>query len=207
MANQGHDRREVLEMLAMAGIASQFSGFSKWICASQHATDHAASASEQPRPARYDPQFFTPDEYTLVDQLAEMIIPKDESPGAREAGVSEFIDFMAASDPTIQQPFRDGLHWLDDQARKEKGTDFAELAPDQKATLLETVAYRDRYVPGQRGGQEFFALFRRYAVMAYYTSRIGLKELDFPGLRMYTQSPACPHTGDPEHRHLPPPRY
>jgi gluconate 2-dehydrogenase gamma chain len=48
---------------------------------------------------------------------------------------------------------------------------------------------------------------RRYTVMGYYTSRIGLEELDFPGLKMYAQSPACPHKDDPEHRHLPAARY
>src|SRR4051812_25761234 len=137
MANQGHDRREVLKMLALAAMASQFSGFSKWICAAQHATDHVAAAGAQVRPATYYPQFFTPAEYALVDQLTEIIIPKDGSPGAREAGVSEFIDFMAASDPAIQQPLRDGLRWLNDQARKEKGIDFAKLTPEQQATLLQ----------------------------------------------------------------------
>jgi gluconate 2-dehydrogenase gamma chain len=206
MANQGHDRREVLEMLALAAMASQFSGFSKWICAAQHATDHATNAGAQVRPANYHPQFFTPDEYVIVDQLTETIIPKDESPGAREAGVSEFIDFMAANDPTLQQPMRDGLRWLNRQAYKEKGTQFIKLSAEQQEHLLRSLAYRNRYLPGQEAGQQFFALIRRYTVMGYYTSRIGLEELEFPGLRMYTHSPACPHKDDPEHRHLPAPR-
>ena len=194
-------------MLALAAMASQFSGFSKWICAGQHAANHAMSAGGQVRPAAYSPQFFTPAEYALVDQLTEIIIPKDESPGAREAGVSEFIDFMAASDPSIQQPFRKGLLWLDDQARKRQTTDFVKLPAEQQQILFRNLAYHDRYLPGQEPGREFFNLLRRYTVMGYYTSRIGLEELDFPGLRMYAQSPACTHKGDPEHRHLPPPRY
>jgi gluconate 2-dehydrogenase gamma chain len=206
MANQGHDRREVLEMLALAATAGQFSGFSKWIYAAQHATDHP-SAGMQVRPAAYSPQFFTPDEYAIVDQLTGIIIPKDESPGAREAGVSEFVDFMAASDPSIQQSFRDGLRWVNNRSQEEKGTRFAKLPPEQQAALLRTVAYRHDYLPGQEAGQQFFDLMRRYTVMGYYTSRIGLEELDFPGLRMYTQSPACPHKDDPEHRHLPAARY
>jgi gluconate 2-dehydrogenase gamma chain len=162
-------------MLALAAAASRFSGFSKWICATQHSPEHATNTIADARPAVYQPQFFTPAEYATVDQLTEMIIPADEHPGAREAGVSEFIDFMAANDPTIQQRFRSGLRWLD-QA-------------------------------GQENGQEFFKLVRRYTVMGYYTTRIGLEALDFPGLRLYSQSPACPHKDDPEHRHLPPPQY
>jgi gluconate 2-dehydrogenase gamma chain len=43
---------------------------------------------------------------------------------------------------------------------------------------------------------------RKYTVLGYYTSRIGLEELDYPGLRLYSSSPECPHKGDPEHKHL-----
>jgi gluconate 2-dehydrogenase gamma chain len=207
MANQGHDRREALEMLALAALAGQFSGFSKWICAAQQTPDHTMSAVTQARPAIYRPQFFTLDEYEFVDQLTGLIIPKSESLGAREAGVNEFIDFMAAHDPAIQQPFRHGLRWLNEQARRTNGGDFTKLPSDQQNSLLRTVAYREHYLPAQGTGQEFFKLIRRYTVMGYYTSRVGLEELDFPGLRLYTESPACPHKGDPEHRHLPPPRY
>ena len=33
----------------------------------------------------------------MVEHLAEMIIPEDETPGAKQAGVAEFIDFMVAN--------------------------------------------------------------------------------------------------------------
>jgi hypothetical protein len=39
-------------------------------------------------------------------------------------------------------------------------------------------------------------------VTGFYTSEIGFKELDNPGLKFYSESPECPHKGDPEHRHL-----
>src|SRR5689334_16758957 len=105
MANQSPDRREVLEMFAKAAFASQFPGFVRWACAAEH----VMTDTVHPKPLKYQPQFFTPDEYKTVDELAELIIPKDESPGARDAGVAEFIDFMASSDDEIQQQFRSGL--------------------------------------------------------------------------------------------------
>ncbi len=195
-------------MLSMAALASQFPGFSKWIYGAQHSPNHTTSpALHSSRPAAYRPQFFTPAEYELLDHLTALIIPTDDTPGAREAGASEFIDFMAANDPTIQQAFRDGLHWLNGRARQAHMTDFGKLSPEQQNALLKTVAYRRDYLPGQEAEQKFFLLLRRYTVMGYYTSRIGLEELDFPGLKLYTESPACPHHGDPEHRHLPAARY
>lgn len=164
-------------MLALAGIASRFPGFSRWICAPQHAMDEP----HQPRAAQYEPQFFSAPEFATLDQLTELIIPRDDTPGARDAGVAEFIDFMAASDPKIQEPFRNGLR------------PFLQRTADQQSEMLH------RQMDGP-----FFRLIRRYTVMGYYTSRIGLEQLDYPGLKFYSASPGCPHTGDPEHKHLPP---
>jgi gluconate 2-dehydrogenase gamma chain len=204
MANQGSDRRTVLEMLAKAAAASQFPGFARWAFGQQH--DHVEHAAVTPRPAKYEPSYFSPSEYETIEILAGLIIPRDESPGAREAGVSEFIDFLAAhGEEEIQQPMRRGLKWLEATAKTDYGADFAALSPAQQVGILKRIAYRNT-APVDREGQAFFRLIRRYTVMGYYTSRIGLAELDYPGLRFYTESPACPHTGDPEHRHLPPPR-
>ncbi len=164
-------------MMALAGVASRFPGFSRWICAPQHAMEE----SRQPRPHTYAPQFFSPEEFAAVDQVTELIIPRDDTPGARDAGVAEFIDFMAASDPKIQQPLRNGLR------------PFLNLTPDRQSEIL----HRQTDTP-------FFQLIRRYTVMGYYTSRTGLEQLDYPGLKLYAASPGCPHTGDPEHKHLPP---
>jgi hypothetical protein len=203
MANQGADRRTVLEMLAKAAVASQFPGFSRWVFAQHH--EHASDTAAPTRAAAYQPTYFSPNEYRSIDILTGLIIPADESPGAREAGVSEFIDFMAAHGETdIQQPMRDGLRWLDSAAKRSYGAAFAALEPDQQTAILKAVASRDS---ADAEGRAFFLLIRRYTVMGYYTSRIGLQALDYPGLRLYTESPACPHKDDPEHRHLPPPQF
>jgi len=203
MANQAPRRRDVLRILSMAATASQFPGFSRWVCAAQHA--HPGSVQVQA--AKYEPQFFSPDEYATLDLLTDLIIPRDDSPGARDAGVVEFIDFMAASDPEIQQPFRTGLQWLDAHAAQTYGTAFTRLPVDRQTGILQTLASRKQHTPDRAAGQEFFDLVRTYTVMGYYTSRIGLEQLDFPGLRFYSKSPECPHQDDPEHRHLPPPRF
>ena len=207
MANQGLDRRTALEMLAKAAFASQFTGFSRWsfgATANEHQHAHGAVASPSDKKhSVYTPQYFSAHEYQTVDILTDLIIPADETPGAKEAGVAEFIDFMAAHGETeIRQPLRDGLLWLDSAAQKQHGSAFASLPSAQQNDLLKTLAYRNPAVPVEERGVIFFRLVRRYTVMGYYTSRVGLAELDYPGLRLYSQSPACPHTDDPEHLHL-----
>lgn len=206
MANQGADRRQVLEMLAKAAAASQFPGFFRWTFAQQH--EHAGDAAPPPRAASYQPSYFSSAEFHTIDVLTGLIIPRDESPGAREAGVSEFIDFLAAhGEHDIQQPMRDGLQWLDAAARTNYGAVFSELPSGRQNEILAALAFPKDAPSWAIEGRAFFRLIRRYTVMGYYTSRAGLQALDYPGLRFYTESPTCPHTNDPEHRHLPPPRY
>ncbi|MBI1940878.1 MAG: gluconate 2-dehydrogenase subunit 3 family protein [Acidobacteria bacterium] len=200
MAGQGIDRREMLRALALAAAASRFPGFSRWVFAHDHARAPGGLVNLQA--GSYVPQFFSAHEYATVARLAELIIPSDGSPGAAEAGASEFIDFMAASDPKIQFRFRYGLAWLDAHAMRLDGRAFVELAAGQQNAILEHLAYRDRYRPREDEGRAFFNLVREYTIMGFYTSRVGLEELDYPGLQFYAESPECPHTDDPEHRLL-----
>jgi gluconate 2-dehydrogenase gamma chain len=205
MAGQGPSRRELLQALTLAGVASTFSGFSRWSYAHGEETNphHRQDAPVKIENAAYSPQFFSPAEYRTVEVLADLILPATEDgshqpqPGAKDAGVAEFIDFMVYSDPSIQKQFQEGIAWLNSASKPAAG--FSALFAEQQNALLERLAYKAKYREGEKQGQQFFALFRRYTVMGFYTSRIGLESLDYPGLKMYSASPECNHHDNPEH--------
>ena len=199
MAGQGIQRREVLRILGTAAAAAQFPGFSKW----GFACGHVGNAALQIKPAVFRPQFFSVAEYAMVERLADLIIPSDGTPGAKEAGVAEFIDFMVANDPEPQYAFRTGLAWLNAHSEQSAGKHFVELTPEQQSSLLEPLGFKDKARPGEETGRQFFRLMRQFTVTGFYTSEIGYKALDNPALEFYSQSPECPHKGDPEHLHLP----
>lgn len=149
----------------------------------------------------YRPQFFSSAQYQAVELLADLILPAIQNPaqkpqpGAKEAGVAEFIDFMVFSDQSLQAPFGEGLRWLD-----HVGTaSFANLPAGEQNAILERLAYKAKQQEGEKAGQEFFRLFRKYTVMGFYTTRIGLESLDYPGLTFYATSPGCTHQHNPEH--------
>jgi gluconate 2-dehydrogenase gamma chain len=198
MAGQGVQRREVLRILGTAAAAAQFPGFSKW----GFACGHIGNAALQIKPGVYNPQFFTAAEYPMVERLTEIIIPNDGTPGAREAGVAEFIDFMVANDPEVQYSFRTGLTWLNAQAERTDGKRFVELTTEQQTSLLEPLGFKAKARPGEEDGVRFFRMMREYTVTGFYTSEIGYKELDNPALKFYAESPECPHKSDPEHAHV-----
>ena len=179
----------------MASAASAFSGFVRWSYAFPHG---APQTTTQPL---YRPQFFSLAQYQTMEVLVDLILPAipDSAhtlqPGAKQAGVAEFIDFMAYSDPHLQAPFRDGLAWLNQAA----GGDFGQLPGQAQNALLERLAYKAKQRAEEANGQTFFLLLRRYTVMGFYTTRIGLESLDYPGLKFYSTSPGCTHPGNPEH--------
>jgi hypothetical protein len=114
---------------------------------------------------------------------------------------------MVWSDPSVQYRFRFGLGWLDAHSERLHGKAFAALEPAEQNEILRRLAYKKEFREGEEDGRVFFDLVREYTLMGFYTSRVGLEELDYPGLKFYSESPSCPHVNDREHLHLPPPKY
>jgi hypothetical protein len=189
--------------MGVAAVASHFPGFATWAYAEAH--PHAEGTPA--RPTVYKPLFFNAAEFAVVTRVAELIIPTDETPGAREAGAHEFVDFMVAHDVEAQKPMRTGLAWLDERARREFRRPFLELKATDQASILDTLAYEAKHRAGEEVGQDFFRRVRQLTVMGFYSSEVGYHELDNPALRSWGVSPACPHTNDRAHAHLPPPKW
>ena len=181
--------------MGVAAVAAHFPGFVRWAYAAEHPSAEPAPI----RPTAYTPQFFASEDYPVIARLVE--------PGAREAGVAEFVDFMVAHDQEQQQAMRTGLAWFHAHVERAFGQPFLALTEPQQGSVLEPLAYRSKYREGEEAGREFFRRIRELTVMGFYTSKIGYQELDNPALRTYSQSPACPHSNDPAHRHLPPAKW
>jgi len=220
MGGQGMERREVLRYIGIASVAGTFPGFSKWAFACPQ--DHPQLTRSRSASAPYKPLFFSPDYYQMLDHIAEMIIPADDTPGAKQAGVAEFIDFMVANRVPVsasrdlrstedameigneaQNRFIAGLDWINACCYSEFGRAFMECTPEQQNSLIEELAYKAKFKPTTESGRAFFQLMRDYTVVGYYTTKIGLESLGYPGLRtVWPKMPGCTHPDDPEHANL-----
>ncbi|SRR6266404_1430407 len=224
MGGQGIERRDILRFIGIASIAGTFPGFNKWAfaCAQNHVHENVVAAAAQASASPYKPLFFNPQQFQMIEHIAEMILPSDDTPGAKEAGVAEFIDFMVANRVPVsarrdvrctqdtielgneaQNRFVSGLDWMNARSKSEFGHVFMECTPEQQKNLLEELAYKAKFKPTTESGRQFFQLMRDYTVVGYYTTKIGLESLGYPGLRVVWPSmPGCPHTNDREHAHL-----
>jgi hypothetical protein len=117
-----------------------------------------------------------------VDQIAELIIPATDTPGAREAGVLGFIAVMVGEWDTEEDraSFLSGLAEVDVRARSSWGRDFVDGTEAQQIGLLtemddEVQALRARKASTDKN---FFQKMKSLTIYGYYTSEAGMtKEL------------------------------
>jgi hypothetical protein len=155
------------------------------------------------RAAPYVPQFFKADEFKTVKLLTELIIPTDDQPGAKEAQVGEYIDFVVFSSgellPSLQREWRDGLILLDRESQKQFGKTFPMSSAGDRVALLTEMSLPERDPNAGHEGYGFFRLVKEMTVEGFYTSKIGLIDvLDYQGMNYQGEFPGCTH---PEHQH------
>ena len=95
---------------------------------------------QAPAAGPYKPSFFTPEEYTALSRLTDVIIPETDTPGASRAGVPEYIDRVVTANKQHQPVARAGLAWLAAQARSRFSKDYLSLDESQHLALLQPLS-------------------------------------------------------------------
>jgi hypothetical protein len=162
-------RREVIKLGAGAAIAATVIGLDSKALA-QSAQDKA-------------PLFFTKEEFALVDELTELIIPADDhSPGAHAAQVAGYIDFRL-SESFEEQPkilWREGLKLVEQLSQEMHGKSFLEASQEQRIALLTRISQKE--MKPEKPEELFFRELKGRTAHAYYSSKIGIHtEMEYKG--------------------------
>ncbi len=127
-------------------------------------------------------KFFTAHELATLTELVDIIIPKDDKSGsASEAGVPAFLEFIVKDMPEHQTPLRGGLKWLDLQMFKNYEKPFIQCAPTEQIALIDQIAFPEKAPKNLKQGVSFFTLLRNLTATGFYTSEIGVKDLEYMG--------------------------
>ena len=117
--------------------------------------------------------------------MAELMIPRTETPGASDVGATDFIDLMLTEwyDEQDRARFLNGLADVDLRTQALFGKKFVDASPDQQAEILtwlgQKMTAETESLPRQRGrsspalSKNFYSMFRRLTLTAYYTSEAG----------------------------------
>jgi gluconate 2-dehydrogenase gamma chain len=208
------DRRRVLQWLGAAPVAAGFAWTSSEVQAATGLVQTARAAGAKPGAASaFQPKFFSPHEWDTVRALADAIIPKDERSGsATDAGVPEFIDFVLIDEPRLahetgrQTAMRGGLAWIDLECQQRFDKTFVTCTVAEQTALLDDISQalpdappafeyaigQPPQLPPLAHGRAFFASFRDLVATGFWTSRMGMDDLQYVGNRVVPEWAGCP---------------
>ena len=130
----------------------------------------------------WKPLFLSEDQGILVSQVAEIIIPKTDTPGAKETGVPAFIDLMLkdAYSKEDQDRFLESLKAFDDECKKEYGDNFMELDIEKQTAFVKKV--HDQAVATEKSTKPapkrpFILMTKELTMLGFFTSEVGATQV------------------------------
>lgn len=142
------------------------------------------------------PKFFTPYEWRTLRMLVDYIIPADErSPGATEAKVPEYIDFLLSDPDTTEGnrvEVRGGLAWLDGESRHRFGKTFTSASDADRRKILDDIAFPAKAPASLTHGVAFFNRIRDLTASGFFSSKIGWDDLEYKGNKFVPVWDGCP---------------
>jgi len=191
------DRRTAIKwMLTAAASAVALRGTSFAVPPAAAASDAAAPAGKpygtdadlnrDYKPGELWPLTFSDAQRRTAAALCAAIIPADDlSPSAASLGVPDFIDeWISAPYPDQKrdrQPILDGLAWINAEASRRYGREFAELDGPQAAAICADICHAPDALPEFAAGAKFFARFRDLTAGGFYSTPVGMKDVGYIG--------------------------
>ena len=130
----------------------------------------------------WQPQFFSQDQATVIGELAETILPKTKTPGAKDLKLDQFIDRMIKQvlSQEDQQLFLKGMDAFETVAKEMNGKDFIDSSPEQRGKLLGKLEQETAKVPPSvwginmkkdAGPLPFYRQVKALTLLGYFTSK------------------------------------
>lgn len=134
-----------------------------------------AAAGDRQLPAPY-----TRSDVGFLDDVAETILPRTDTPGARDAAVGEFIARYSAAcyPPEHIALLKAGISDLDARMQSREGKRFRQAGAEAKIALLVSIDQeakeRARLADATAGGApHYFTLMKQLTLLGFFTSEPG----------------------------------
>ena len=177
------ERRDMVKMLATLPLGAWALTADNVADAAEHAA-HAMDEFADQTQQSFVPKFFTALEWRTVRVLADIVIPRDAKSGsATEAGVPQFMDFVMIEYPGNQARMREGLGWINAEARTRYGKPFPDITHAEQIAIVEDIAWPEKAKPEHQAGVRFFNAFRDLTSSGFFSSRTGIADLGYIGNR------------------------
>ena len=185
------DRRDFVKFLAAAPLAH----FAVTALDLEEAAIQTRETLEKlaERGQQYQPKVFTPQEWRTARVLVDLVIPKDARSGsATDAKVPEFMDVFMQTRENMRTWMRAGLTWLDEETQRRFSKTFVNCDDAQRKAVLDDIAWPRRARQEMQAGVRFFNNFRNFTASGFWSSKMGVDDLQYMGNRPIAQWNGCP---------------
>ena len=126
------------------------------------------------RPTNDLPVYLDQEQFDSIWQIAELVLPKTDSPGADDAKVTPFIDqlFGEFFEDDIKATYVNGLKSFLDTCKSEMGNSFLSLNHQEQNDYMLIADNEDIE-------NSFFRSFKWIILWAYFTSEPGMKGMNY----------------------------
>jgi gluconate 2-dehydrogenase gamma chain len=130
----------------------------------------------------WKPSFLSEEQGLLVSQVSDIIIPKTDTPGAKEAGVPGFIDQLVKEvfAKKEQDDFIAGLNAFSDEAKKQFGDPFVELSAEKQlefVTAQHNAAVKANKEAKPAPPRPFILTLKELTMLGFFTSEPGATQV------------------------------
>ncbi len=143
---------------------------------------------------------------SIYDEVAEWIdLVVTSAPGTRTValnlpadqralaiayfGSEEPVRYLESFEP--ESVCREGLAWLGEESQRRIAKGFLDVDAGGQAELVRAISDARPDRSATHAGTRLFHFLKEETIRAFYTSRMGLKELDDHGNSFYGQPPGC----------------
>ena len=185
------DRRDFIKFMAaapMAHLAVTALDLEEAATLTRDTLEKLAERGQQ-----YQPKVFTPAEWRTARVLVDYVIPRDARSGsATDARVPEFMDVFMATRENMRTWMRTGLAWLDEECNKRFTKTFVDCDDAQRRAVLDDIAFPRRARQEMQAGVRFFNNFRNFTASGFWSSQMGVQDLQYMGNRPSATWNGCP---------------
>jgi len=122
------------------------------------------------------PEVLSIEQDKLVNEVSDLIIPKTDTPGAKDVQVNRFVDLVLKDcyTPDDRDNFIAGLDALNQKAKDTYSNNFVDCSKEEQINLLKE-ADEAAYASGAsaNGKKPFFKEMKQLTIVGYFTSEPG----------------------------------
>lgn len=159
------ERRELLKLIALATGGAVIGG--EFFLAGCNNKDAGAGLT------------FSTDDISYLDEIAETILPKTNTPGAKDAEVGKFMTVMVNDcyDEKDQGIFHEGMKKLDDACNNMHGHSFMKAEPGHRKELLIAIDKEAKEYATNKKKEDpnhYFTMMKQLTLLGFFTSKPGM---------------------------------